>query len=115
VKALDALNTQQFELALYYWMNQFNFPYTAYDESIYPNEQRKPTGSQYKKTRLSNNVPKHLDQALLFACQTLIEYPTSLVKVLKTSRQRNPYGNNVFFNEPFMELIRNIKKVLPIK
>jgi hypothetical protein len=75
VQDLNNLSTQEFEIALEYWMNQFIFPYAAYDESIYPEGQRKPTGGRYKTNHRFNNVPSHRDRALLFACQILLILP----------------------------------------
>jgi hypothetical protein len=46
----------------------------AYDEGIYPDGQYKPTGRRYKHNTKSNNSSEHRNQALVIACQTLIEY-----------------------------------------
>jgi hypothetical protein len=42
VQDLNNLSTQEFQIALDYWMNHFNFPYTAYDEPIYPDDASLP-------------------------------------------------------------------------
>jgi hypothetical protein len=41
VQDVSNLSTQESQIALDYWINQFNFPYASCDESIYPDEQRK--------------------------------------------------------------------------
>jgi rhodanese-related sulfurtransferase len=80
VKDLDRLDTEEFEVALNYWMNNFNFigypttmvPYqehlAAYDESLYPNEHYKPTGRRHNNNHRRVNVPIQRNQALVFAC-----------------------------------------------
>jgi hypothetical protein len=62
IQDLNNLDMQEFEIDIDYWMNYFKFTYateelTAYDEGIYPDEQRKPTGRHHKYNAKSNNTP----------------------------------------------------------
>ncbi len=79
VKELDILDTMEFEIALDYWMEHFNFVYqsnklVAYDESIYPDARNKPSERHRKNKFQSKQIPSHRDSALVFACQALVEY-----------------------------------------
>jgi hypothetical protein len=59
---------QEFEIAIDYWMNSLKFSYAteelnAYDEGIYPDEQRKPTRRCYNAK--SNITPLRCSGVLL--------------------------------------------------
>lgn len=76
IQELDVLDIKEFEVALDYWMNHYNFSGSsnviyAYDESKYPNPKNKKTNN-YKKS--SQNMPISRNKAVSFACKVLIEY-----------------------------------------
>jgi hypothetical protein len=99
---------QEFEIAIDYWMNHFKFSYAteepyAYDEGIYPDEQRKPSGRRYKHNTKSNNTPEKRNHALVFACQTLIEYSRyqrlSIPIVTAAHRQATSDRDNIHYKK----------------
>jgi hypothetical protein len=66
---LEVLDTKEFETALDYWMERFNFVYQskeliAYDESIYPDARNKQSGHSRMSKFHSNKVPSGRDRAL---------------------------------------------------
>jgi hypothetical protein len=84
IQDLINLYMQEFEIAIDYWMNYFRFSYateelTAYDEGIYPDDHRKPTGRRYQYNAKSNNAPEQRSTSLrlpnsrrVFSIPTLI-------------------------------------------
>jgi hypothetical protein len=67
---LNNFDMQEFEIAIDYWMNSLKLSYAteelnAYDEGIYPDEQRKPTGRCYKYNAKSNNTPEQRNGVML--------------------------------------------------
>jgi hypothetical protein len=81
-KELNVLNTQEFEIALNFWMNAFSFigyptttvpfdeNYIAYDEGRYPNPKNKPIVRSHKSNSGCINLPSQCEQAVAFKRRT---------------------------------------------
>jgi hypothetical protein len=103
----NTLDMQEFEIAIDCWMNYFKFSYAteelyAYDEGIHPDEQSKPSGRRYKYNAKSNNTPEQRNHALVYACQTLVEYSRyqrlSTPIVTAAHRQATSDRDNIHYN-----------------
>jgi hypothetical protein len=76
---INELDTQEFEIALNYWMDHINFighPTTlvTYDEGCYPNPNNKPTERRLKNNGRRINLSFHRNKALVSAYQAFSQY-----------------------------------------